>query len=110
MHYPYLRYNEGADTEAHVRASLTTWQANHVSQYLGAANAKTSKIAEFDLSLDGQAANRYSQHDLGEFASFSTLRDRFIHLFHRQIPKREAPEGELPYGPLRAPLNHLGAP
>ena len=89
MPYPYPRYNKGADVEAHVRTFLTTWQANHVSQRLVVADAKTSKITEFDLSLDGQAVNRYSQHDLGEFSSCRDLQERFIRLFHRQIPKRD---------------------
>ena len=31
MSYPYSRYNDEADVEAHVNAFLTTWQANHVS-------------------------------------------------------------------------------
>ena len=31
MPYPYPKYNDEADTEAHMRAFLTPWQANHVS-------------------------------------------------------------------------------
>ena len=31
MTYPYSKYNDEADVEAHLRAFLTTWQANHVS-------------------------------------------------------------------------------
>ena len=55
--YPYPRCNEGTDAEAHVRAFLTTWQANHVSQQLVVADVETSKIVEFGLSLDEQATN-----------------------------------------------------
>ena len=39
MSYPYPRYNDKADVEAHVRAFLTTWQANHVSERLAAVDA-----------------------------------------------------------------------
>ena len=53
--YPYIRYNDEADAEAHARAFLTTWEANHVSQCLAVANANASKIAEFGLSLNGQS-------------------------------------------------------
>ena len=65
--YPYPRYTGEADAEAHVRAFLTIWQANHVSQRLATANENTSKIAEFGLSMEGQSANWYSQHDITEF-------------------------------------------
>ena len=34
MLYPYPKYNNNVDAEAHVRAFLKTWQANHVSQRL----------------------------------------------------------------------------
>ena len=60
MPYLYACYNGEADTEAHVRAFLTTWQANHASQRLAITDANTSKIAEFGLSLDGQKTNWYS--------------------------------------------------
>ena len=83
MPYPYLRYNEDVDAEVHVHAFLTTWQANHVSERLAMADAEASKIAEFGLSLDGQAVNWYSQNDLEEFSLFQDLWDRFIRLFHR---------------------------
>ena len=78
MLYPYPRYNEEADEEAHVRTFLTTWQANHMSQRLAMADVETSIITEFRLLRDGQASNWYSQHDLGEFPSFQELQDRFI--------------------------------
>ena len=31
MTYPFPKYNDEADAEAYVRAFLTTWQENHVS-------------------------------------------------------------------------------
>ena len=57
MSYPYPRYNGEADANAHVRAFLTTWQANHASQRLVVTEANISKIAELGLSLDGHTAN-----------------------------------------------------
>ena len=47
MLYPYPKYHDEADTEAHIRAFLTTWQANHVSQRLSKTDADKSQIAEF---------------------------------------------------------------
>ena len=40
MLYSYPQYNDELDAEVHVRAFLTTWQANHVSQRLVEADAK----------------------------------------------------------------------
>ena len=57
MSYPYPKYNDEADAEDHVRAFLTTWQTNHVSQRLSEADADKSKIVELGLSLDGQSTN-----------------------------------------------------
>ena len=87
--YPYPRYNGESDAEAHIRAYLTTWQANHASKRLGMTEANISKIAELGLSLDGQAASWYSQNDIAEFANFDQLREQFIQLFHRRIPQRD---------------------
>ena len=64
MSYPYPRYNGEADTQAHVHAFLTTWQANHASQRLVVAEANISKIAEFGLSLEWHAMIWYSQKDI----------------------------------------------
>ena len=52
--YPYLFYNNKTKAKALIRAFLTMWQVNHVSQHLAAANVNVSKIAEFGLSVDGQ--------------------------------------------------------
>ena len=86
MSYPYPRYNDEADAEAHIRAYLTTWQANHASKRLRVTEANISKVAEFELSLDGRAASWYSQNDIAKFANFDQLREHFIQLFHRRIP------------------------
>ena len=40
MPHPYPKYNDELDTEAHVRAFLTTWRANHVSQRLSEPEAE----------------------------------------------------------------------
>ena len=82
MLYLYPKYNDQVDAEVHIRAFLTTWQANHVSQRLSEANADKSKIAEIRLSLEGQSTKWYSQHDAGEFESFKILNTKFIRLFH----------------------------
>ena len=73
MSYPYPRYNGKADTEAHIRVYLTTWHANHASKRLGVTEANISKITEFRLSLDGQAARWYSQNDIVEFVDLNQL-------------------------------------
>ena len=78
MSYPYPRYNDEANAEAHVHTFLTTWQAHHVSQRLASTDMNASRIAEFGLLLDGQATNWYSQHDITEFHEFEQLKDRFI--------------------------------
>ena len=89
MPYPYPCYNGEADAEAHIRAYLTTWQANHTSKRLGLIEANISKIDEFKLSLDRQATSWYSQNDIAEFADFDQLWDEFVQLFHRRIPQRD---------------------
>ena len=86
MSYPYPKYNDEVDAEAHVCAFLTTWQTNHVSQRLSEADADKPKIVEFGLSLDGKSTNWYSQHEAGEFESFQPLTTKFIRLLHRQVP------------------------
>ena len=70
MSYRYPKYSDETDVEAHIRAFLTTWQANHVSQRLSEVDADKSKITEFGLWLEGQSANWYLQHDEGELESF----------------------------------------
>ena len=37
MPYPYSKYRDGADAEAHVRDFFTTWEMNHVAQRLSTA-------------------------------------------------------------------------
>ena len=89
MPYPYPRYNGEADAEAHIHMYLTTWQEDHASKCLGMTEANISKIAEFGLSLDGQATSWYSHNDITEFADFNQLREQFIQLFHRHIPQSD---------------------
>ena len=87
--YPYPKYHDEPDVEAHICAFLTMWQANHVSQRLSEVAADKLKIAEFGLSLEGQSANWFSQHEVWEFKSFKLLTAKFIRLFHQQVPHRE---------------------
>ena len=82
MPYPYPPYNDESDGEAHICTYLTTWQVNHASKRLGMIEANISKIAEFGLFLDDQAASWYSQNNIMEFADFDHLWEQFIKLFH----------------------------
>ena len=80
MPYPYPKYNDEPDMEAHVQAFLITWPANHVSQELAQAAADASKIIEFGLSLEGQVVSWYSLHGPKDFTTFMELRDKFLHV------------------------------
>ena len=51
--------------------------------------ANVSKIAEFGLSLDGQAARWYLQNDIVQFTDIDQLCEYFIQLFHRRVSQRE---------------------
>ena len=89
MPYPYPRYTEGPDAESHIRAFVSTWQANHSTQRLSVAEIEASKITEVTLSLDGPIARWYSRLDAGEVTTFQDVRTKFLELFHREVPKRE---------------------
>ena len=56
MPYPYLKYRDGTDAEAHITDFLTTWEINHGAQQLSTVAKDMPKIAEFVLSFDGQSA------------------------------------------------------
>ena len=85
MMYQYPKYQDDPDMEAHIRAFLETWEANHVSKRLTKAKAEGSKIVEFGLSLEGPAVQRHAKHLPGSFAPFQALREKFLWLFHRQV-------------------------
>ena len=89
MSYPYPRYNDCPDVESHIRAFVSTWQANHSTRRLTPAEIDASKIAEFTLSLDGPAARWYSRLEVGEATTFQIVRTKFLELFHREVPKWE---------------------
>jgi hypothetical protein len=44
-----------------------------------------SMMAEFQLSLDGHATRWYAQQDVGTFATFQDLVDKFLELFQVKI-------------------------
>ena len=83
MPYPYSKYRDGADVEAHIRDFLTTWEINHAAQRLSTTAEDKSKIAEFVLSLDGPSANWFAQNGIRAFESFEQLTTKFTQLFHR---------------------------
>ena len=89
MPYPYSKYKDGADAEAHIRDFLTTWEINHATQRLSTTAEDKSKIAEFILSLDGPLANWFAQNGIRAFESFEQLTTKFIQLFHRQILQKD---------------------
>ena len=85
MPYPYTKYRDDPDAEAHVYAFLQTWEANHVSQKLTEPEAEVSKVTEFGMTLEGTASRWHAKHLLGSFATFDTLKAKFLRLFHRQV-------------------------
>ena len=89
MPYPYSKYRDGADAEAHIRDFLTTWEINHGAQRLSATTEDKSKIAEFVFSLDGPSANFFAQNGLKAFDSCEQLNTKFIQLLHRQVPQKD---------------------
>ena len=89
MPYPYSKFREGVDAEAHIRDFLTTWEINHGAQRLSVIVEDKSKIVEFVLSLDGQSANWFAQNGFRAFETFEQLTKNFLQLFHRQIPQKD---------------------
>ena len=87
MPYPYPRYTDDPDAESHIRAFVSTWQANHSTQRLSPAEIDASKIAQFTLCLDGPAARWYSHLNAGEVTTFQDVHTKFLELFHREVPK-----------------------
>ena len=82
MSYPYSKYRDDVDAEAHIRDFLTTWEINHAAQRLSTAAKDKSKIVEFVLSLDGPSANWFAQNGIRAFKSFAQLTTKFTQLFH----------------------------
>ena len=89
MPYPYSRYTDGPDAESHIRAFVSTWQANHSTHRLTATEIESSKITKFTLSLDGPSPRWYSRLEMGEFTMFQDVRTKFLELFDHEVPKRE---------------------
>ena len=67
MPYPYSKYKDGADAEAHIRDFLTTWEINHAAQRLSTVVEDKSEIAESVLSLDGPSTNWFAQNGIRAF-------------------------------------------
>ena len=67
MSYPYSKYRDGVDAEAHIRDFLTTGEINHAAHRLSTTAEDKSKIAEFVLSLDGPLANWFAQNGIRTF-------------------------------------------
>ena len=85
MSYPYSKYRDGANAEAHIRDFLTTWEINHATQQLSTAAQDKSKIAEF-VSLDGPSVNWFAENGIRAFEQLTTKSNE---LFHRQIPQKD---------------------
>ena len=81
--YLYPKYRDDPDAEAHVYAFLQTWEENHVSQRLIEPEAERSKITKIGMTLEGSTARWHAKHLPGSFASFDTLKTKFLRLFHR---------------------------
>ena len=78
MSYPYSKYRDDPDAEAHVYAFLQTWEANHVSQRLTEPEVGRSKITEFSMTLEGPTARCHAKHLPGSFATFEALKTKFL--------------------------------
>ena len=89
MPYPYPKYTNHPDARAHVKQFRSIWAVNHGIQGLSAANAEQSKIVEFQLSLEGQAARWYSQQDITSFQTFDELAAKFEELFQVKLDPTE---------------------
>ena len=89
MSFQYPKYRDDPDAEAHVYAFLQTWEANHVSQRLTAAEAERSKIAEFGMTLEGPAARWRLTHTPGTITTFEDLKTRFLQFFNKEVDQRE---------------------
>ena len=70
MAFSYPRYNRETDTTSHIWSFLNVWNANQMAQRLLEAEAHTSKIAEFGITLDGHVARCHSQFDIMSFTTF----------------------------------------
>ena len=89
MPFQYPKYRDDPDAEAHVHAFQQTWEANHVSQRLNAAEQECSKMAEFDMTLEGPAARWHLTQDPSTITTFDALKTKFLHFFHKEVDQRE---------------------
>ena len=63
MSYPYPHCTGHPDLAGHVQQFLITCNTNHATHLLGAVEEELCKIVDFGLSLEGQAANSYSDQE-----------------------------------------------
>ena len=54
MSYPYSKYRDDLNAEAHVYAFLHTWEPNHVSQHLTDTKVECLKITKFGMNWKDQ--------------------------------------------------------
>jgi hypothetical protein len=89
MPYAYPKYSNHRDAAAHVKQFRSIWVVNHGTQGLSLLEREQPMIVEFQLSLEGQAARWYAQQDIGTFATFQVLVDKFLELFQVKIDPTE---------------------
>jgi hypothetical protein len=70
MSYAYPKYSNHPDVAAHVKQFPSIWAVNHWTQGLSPSKREQSMIAEFQLSLEGEAARWYAQQEISTFRTF----------------------------------------
>jgi hypothetical protein len=89
MPYAYPKYSNHLDAAAQVKQFWSIWAVNHGTQGLSPAKREQSMIVEFQLSLEGQAARWYAQHEISTFVTFQDLVDKFLEMFEVKIDLTE---------------------
>jgi hypothetical protein len=85
MPYAYTKYSSHSDAAAHVKQFRSIWAVNHGTQGLSSMEREQSMIVEFQLSLEGQAAQCYAQQDISTLATFQELVHKFLETFQVKI-------------------------
>ena len=87
--FQYPKYWDDPNAEAHVYAFQQTWEANHASERLTAAEAECSKMAVFGMTLEGPAAIWHLTQDPSTITTFQALKTKFLHFFPKEVDQRE---------------------